>query len=435
MLSKTDDFNLSIIVIANFILHNRIRYSLAKSALKIKLKNVAKNAKLSTEEIEYAYLYLLKQGILFIEDDYININFIMLEKILKRDIRVKKSLTDLFIIQNNFEIIVKPETDIKIMLDLIQICEFKNRDVVFRFSLTSNSIHNAFLLGWNNDKVIRFLSQYTQNSLPQNVIFLINETFKRTGEIVIGKAGLYITGDKFIMQQIKADEILKEHILKEISAKLFLMDDKFSAMDIFQNLKSKDFFPEIKSGKIDRKGDDILLRLTEQDINYIYSAIIALKEIGYEYNISVDYNIISNLLQNIESKFSRQKISESQAIEIAVKYKQELKNHINKEILKRVEADLNINGTIIKNEKALQYQGKNPALNIKEMKNLIEFAIQKRLYIVLRIYTNLKKREFNDYIIDPKYFYRNRVYGYVKDLKEEKSFDLKRCKFILLPEG
>ncbi len=432
MLSKTDEFNFNILLVSCFILHNKIKYPGSKSRFKIRLNKLADSAKTSLEDIEYTLLFLLRQGIAYTENGYIYINLELVKKLLKKEFKLKTESKSL-IVQTNFEVIVKPEILIRNLFYLIQFCEFKKKDVIYRFRITPNSLHNGFILKWTPEKIIKFLSENSENPVPENVDFLINEIYNRTGELTLGMAGSFVTGKKFAIQQIKEDNDIKKLILKEISPTLVLIDNKVSIDELFFLLKEKNFYPAIEKEKILTAKDNFILHLSPEEIENFYSAILALKEIGFEHKLSVNYNLLNNLLEKIE-KLLHKKISiKSKAVDRAVKYQQELKNSIKKYILKTVEASIQVPKILVSNRIAEQYKGENPAVKLKDMKKMIEYAIKNKILLIIRVYTPSSKTKYSDYLIEQRYLYKNSIYAYVKELKEEQSFDLKKISFIMLP--
>ncbi len=432
MSSKISEFNFNILLITSFILHNKMKYPKAKSSFKIKLNKLATAAKASPEEIEYTFLYLVRQGIIYTENEFLFINLDLIKNLLKKEYK-KKENTKSIIIQPNFELLVKPEISLSSLFNLIQFSEFKKKDVIYKFKITPNSLHNAYILKWNSSKIIKFLSENSENPVPENITFLINEVYERSGELKLGVAGCFLTGKKFVIQQIKEDENLKKLILKEISPTLLLIDSRISINELFFILKEKQFYPQIEKEKIYSNADEFIIYFTQEEVKNFYAAILTLKEIGFEHKLSVNFNLLNNLIDKVEKKLKNKLLLKSKAVDEAIKYQQELKKSIKKYVLKTVEANLKTPKILVTNRIAEQYKGENPATKIREMKKMIEYAIKNKIFLIIKVYTPSAREKYVEYLIEPRYLYENRLYGYVKELKEEQSFELKKISFIMLP--
>jgi len=429
MLSKMDDFNLSLIYVASFVLHNKLKYNLNKTTLNLKFKKLANNLKINPEQIEYAFIYLKNQGIIYNNENFFDVNLILLQNLLKKFLKTE-SPKNVIIIQPNFEIIAKPNIALKDLFYLAQFSILKEKDVVYKFKITEDSLWKAFCSSWSDKKILNLLSNLTDKQLPENILFTIKEVYKRKAEILLGKIGYFIIAKKFLIQQLEKDAEFKKLILKKISPSLLLLDNTIPIIDIYYKLRQKNFFPELLTEKISKINNEFILKLNNEEIENLYSAIITLKEIAVEHKISVQYNILNNLINKLD-KIIQNNIK-SNAVKNSIIYQTELKNSIKQNILKTLKSYIKIPAYASPNKISEEYKGENPAQKLNDMKSLLNFAIIHKMLVVIKLKPSYKN-EGEEYLAEPRYIYKDKVYAYIKNLKLEKSFKFKDINFIMLP--
>ncbi|MBN1897404.1 MAG: helicase-associated domain-containing protein [Spirochaetes bacterium] len=431
MSSKTDNFNINLILVISFVIHSRMKYARSKASFKMKLTTLSQHAGFSQEEIHYAFLYLLRQDIIFTEDDYLFVNLDLARGLFKKETRLARR--SCLHVQPNFEIIASPDIPIQDLFSLVQLAQFKYRDVIYKFKITDSSLHQAFLLKWNPSRIKKFLSSLTDKPLPENIEFMIDEIYTRVGELKLGMAGAYLTGNKYVLQQVKQYEPVARCILKEISPTLLLLDPRISFHDLFYDLEKKGFFPKREEEAINFHDSRFLLSLSPEEMENFYASVLALKQIGLDHKLSINFHTLQNLLKKIEKTVERNFSVKSRATQKSIRYQQELKNTINRRVLKTIESDMDLPRKVTENKISSQYKGANPASQLKDMKKMIEYALKKKTLLVIKICNPSSSSQYSEYLVEPRFLYKSSFYAYINDLKEERKFDLKKTKFLILP--
>lgn len=418
-------FFLDLVLAANYFFHNKVKKGKNKKNINQKIKIIAKLLKLNIEDIEYIFLFLTQNNILYEKSGYYFVNLNILIKHLKKE---KKDENNTIIAQSNFELIVKPELSLISFFKLIQFSVLKSRDVVFKFVITENSLHNAYTQQVKAKEVKSFLAKLSSQNLPHNLEYLIDDIYNRYGEIKLGYASGYMIAKNHIMKALLNDPALDKDISKPISHNTCLLTEDVNIWDLFHDLKAKNFFPEIDSEKVGKKDEDFYITLHSKEVEYLLTTFHTLKEIGFHHDIKVDFNILNNLIDHLEMKLPEK--VRSKAAEKSIRYKQELKNSIKSYVLKSLKASIQIPQNLVLNKVALHYEGENPATTKKDIIKIVNYCLSHKLKFLIGYHTYSKKAEE---IIEPKYLYEKKVlYYYNRDTKEEEHIEVSKIIFAAL---
>ncbi len=431
MSSKTDINYYNLLIIVNFIFHNKIKFK-RKNSFNSKIKLLAEILQSTYDEIEYIFLYLLQQSYISIEEGYLKVNWDAIYLLILNGVRIKKNKDDIHntvIFQNNFEIIVKPEIDLKNFLYIVKIAEFVSKDIVYRFKLTENSLHNAYLINITPESIINFIKE-SNNTINDNVLYFVKDVYKRLGELRIYFSGGIISGNKFLIKHIQNIDEIKQYILRVISDNLIVLKSNSNLKEIFYILKEKKFFPIIETSEIEISYNRYLLSLSSEELINIYSAVLTLNEISFSHNLSINFNIIKGVLNNIEKVISEK--DKKDAIEKVLLYKKALEKKIKEYILDSVKLHIDEPRILKTNAISSQFKGKNPATTKEEMEEMIDFAISHHLSLIVHYIDSQFLLKSKDYFVTPLYLYENILKAVNKNTKEEIEFDLKKIKFLLL---
>ncbi len=106
-------FLIDLLLITNYFLHNKTKNPGQKKMLNHKINKLTRILKANKEDIEYGFLYLKHNGIIFEDSNYLFINLDILKKMIRN---AKKTDGSNVIIQSNFELMIKPELDLNLFL-------------------------------------------------------------------------------------------------------------------------------------------------------------------------------------------------------------------------------------------------------------------------------------------------------------------------------
>ncbi len=424
--NSNKEFLFNLMLIANFISHKRIKNDSIKKIFSQKLKNLPGMLKIKKNDLEHYYNYLQEQNIIFENNKYLSINLNLLKKLIKNE--KEKNIKNI-ILQSNFDLLVKPEISIQAFFLIIQFAEILNKDVVYRFVITENSLHNAFINKISAKKIELFLLKYsTLKVLPQNVKYLIDDVYNRSGEITIGHSSGYITAEKHILQSLLQDGTIGKSIIKSISPTAGLLKNDTNLSGLFYYLKSKKFFPLMDNEKVVKTKDDFQISLNPEETEYFLAIIRTLKEVSFEHNIKTNFNLLNNISERIENALDKK--AGIKAEKISTEYKNELKSSIKSYVLKSLKASLAIPQNLVLDKISASYKGDNPATTKKEIIKMVEFTLKHKVKLLVAYFSFSKRIE---QIVVPKYLYDKKVfYYYNKETKEEESIVLTKIVFTAL---
>lgn len=431
MSSKTalnDIFLYNTFCLANLFFHQPFTN---RNLLNSKLKKLSDSMKASFEDVKYSYNYLQQNGILYEVPPYSFVNFSLLKKLVREKGRRGGPFV---ILQPNFELLIRPEIAPSDFWFLIQIAELKQKDVVYRFLITENSLHNAFTNRIGAEEIRRFLlSGAGKEKLQENIDYFIDEIAKRTGEIRINRGAGFLVTKGHILKNLVHDEKLKKSLIRTLTPTVSLIHEKADVLDMFYYLKSKRYFPVLDMDKVEVSGggEDVKLFLNKRECEYLLTAFYTLRDVGFEHDVRVNVSTLNNLIDQIEQSLSSDKSAVSRAVERSVRYKEDLKRSIKNYVLKSMKASLVLPDNLVLNRISEQYDGENPATLKKEIIRMVEFALKHKLKLLVSYY--LLSHTKVDKVVELKYLYDSRVlYYHDRNTKKDDTVALDRIIFTML---
>ncbi|MBU1078030.1 MAG: helicase-associated domain-containing protein [Spirochaetes bacterium] len=429
MSSKTGldkDFLINLLLITDFFLHTGIKIGSTKKNINQTLRSISKTLRTNPEDIEYCFLYLKHNNIIYEEKNYFLVNLNLLKKLIKEG---KADNSSFIVLQSNYELLVKPEVSMKDLFMIIQFSRIKSRDVVYRFHITENSLHNFFL---NNPGIKNLKAFLLRGSglkqMPHNIEYMIDDVNTRMGEIRIGYASGYITAKSHILKNVISDQFIEKDVIKMISPTAGILKNSINLWDMFFNLKKKNFFPIMDFDKAQKMDGYLQVLLNEKEITHLLSAFHTLKEIGFEHHIKVDFNILNGIINKIEKRSNDTVLKK--AAQRSVRYRQELKNSIKSYVLKSLKASIGVPQNLVLNTIPVHYPGENPATVRKEIVRMTEYCLKHKLklIIVFQAFSGV-----TEMIIEPKYLYEKKIlYYYDRETKEEQNIQISKITFSAL---
>jgi len=382
--------------------------------------------KIKKSDLKNYYSLLQDKKIIIEKGSFVFIDIAPLMRIIKTK---KQNKERNIVLQPNFELLVKPEIEPDKLMFLIQFAEIQNKDTVYKFIITRNSLHNAFCTGITQEEVKDFLKEnISSKSLPHNIEYMINDVREHTGEIQLGFMPPYIVAEEPVLKGLLADKEIIKNIFKCISTNVCLLKADTNVWHLFFYLKEKNLLPVVDEEKIIQTEDDFQVALNKEEAEYFLAALNTLKEIGFEHHIKIDFNLLDKISDRVIRILGKTAITKAE--ERTGKYMQELKSSIKSYVLTSLKASLTVPQNLVLNKIAVNYEGDNPATTKKEIIKMIGFALKHKLKMLVSYHILSKKEE---QFIMPKYLYDNRVlYFYSKVTKEEESLVINKIVFTAL---
>ncbi len=418
----------NILLLVNMLFHNKIKTSGKKNFIRSKLKNFSEVLNIPLSELEHIFNILEKNNFLLFKESYLKINWSALNEFIKKQ-KTNSQPDDPLILQNNMEIIVKPEISDSDLFFLIQFAEFVKHDVIYKFKITKNSLHNAFSIDIAVQQITDFLTRFVP-TLDDTVKFFISDVANRTGEIKIKYSGGILYANKFLIQEIKNIPEIKNNTLDIIEDYIILLSPQANLNDIYYSLKEKMFFPVFDSSVTMPFYNNFLLYINSDEAESILTAVETLKSIGAEHNIDVNFNVLSNILNRLKPLMSEKAVKK--ASENSKKYKKDLDKSIKSYILKTLKHSVNNPKILITNKLSEKFKGDNPAITKKSMKTMINYAIQHKLMLFVEYITSPITLKSEGMVVIPEYLYNETLIAKDKETKKKLTLELKHISYIIL---
>jgi len=151
---------------------------------------------------------------------------------------------DRIIVQPNNEILISLDTNISTIVTLSRFTHPKKIDKFCIYELTKESIMRATSEGFDHEKIINFLEEYSHKEIPPTVISLIGDHSSRYGEIEIKECdGCMIFKDEILMNEILSSTIMKglEYDTVDNGESIILIMDKSRIDAVHKRLQQKGY--------------------------------------------------------------------------------------------------------------------------------------------------------------------------------------------------
>ncbi len=214
----------------NYLIAATLLIEISESDLPIKNTIEIKTEK-TISSIETTINFLILMGIVKIESGEINLSEIGFKihdlifkiPIEKETVTPKKCLY----INPDFSIIIPTkELPAKALYHLLTHTEIIKTDVIIQSEISRKSITNSQKRGMNIDIFLKTLIDFSNNEIPQNLNFLIEEWQNQTIKIEISHAILLKSTHKEFIEELQRIETLKDYI-EQISPNHILIDNEY----------------------------------------------------------------------------------------------------------------------------------------------------------------------------------------------------------------
>ncbi len=417
-------FEHKVLLLSGALIHHPVKLTSAEKIRNSDIEFLKKLLKIPAEEINYLLNLLISGECIKNVGGYLHINLSILNKFVEKEIKEKKSQIT---IKPDFEVIVPPDISGEILFNIIQIFEFKGRDVIYKFYITHNSLHNAILYGWKEKEIIDFLKSITVK-VPDNIIQHIKEVFKRHGEIKIGNADLYLNADKHILLNLKRKKKFLNFVENIINEQIVILKEGVNYLDLFYFLKEEGFFPEIKFLNLKKSFSLYHLSLTPVQLIKLTGYLVFIKELCREYGLSFEEEPLDKFISEALDKMDDEK--KRRVYELKEKILKQMEKIVTHKVQKSIEKLLGVDKPVnIKKELIINYKGENPAIEFDDIKKIVKYAIKNKLKLIIGI---REENETREKIVSPVYLYEDIMYFPEKGKKTD--LNLKKVKFALLIE-
>ncbi len=312
-----------------------------------------------------------------------------------------------FIIQPNLEILAPPELPAADYIRLCGLSDLESIDVVSHFKITKEAFLDAFNRSSSARIIRKFLEGRSSTGVPDMVKSLINECEDKHGEVKIKQASGYLEVaepallDELLVQ--KSFAVLIEQRLSDTSA-VILATVKPDA--VASTLSKLGYMPSLDTHGEESDDGVIQLNYRASDLSRLVAFLEASAEFLGDYGD--EENGPSTLVRQLKRSLRR---SPSEPLEAA---REKYAGAFDTAVKQIRESD----GRAVKNA----FQGSSPALEEKEIRSLIDYAIENRM----RVKLSYGDRNHQDRIVEPTSEDEQMLYAYCRSRKGDRVFRVDR---------
>ena len=314
-----------------------------------------------------------------------------------------------FILQPNLEILSPPDLSCALYMDLFSIAELKEVDVLARFRVSPQTVHQAMSRGWDGASLRAFLRDHSATGLPEMVEALIQECESKHGEIEISPASGYLVSERpELLDELLVQKKVASHLGVRLSPTTAALNPSTRIEQLVDALNSRGYMPNVASRETDDEQHNITLKRSEllQLTGFLETAIqsFAARSVPLPEDLK---RLLKRFRRSLRS------IPDSESHGALNDYCRSFES-------------LFRGGSSRDDIQALsQYQGANPAAGEDDVSRLIEYAIDHRLCLEIN-YIAERNAKSTSRSIEPILVDHGVLYGFCRQRKGERPFRLDR---------
>ena len=314
-----------------------------------------------------------------------------------------------FILQPNLEILSPPDLSFDMYMRLFSIAELREVDVLARFRVSPQTVHQAMSRGWDGASLREFLRTHSATGLPEMVDALIQECERKHGEIEIAPAAGYLVSERpELLDELLVQKKVASLLGVRLSPTTAALDPSTRVDELVDALKRRGYMPNVASGKPDGEQHDISLKRSEllQLAGFLEAAIQSFnaRSIPLPEDLERLRDRVRRSLRGIPESECRSALDDCC----------------------RSFESLFRGGPSRDDVQALsQYRGANPATCESDIARLIEYAIERRLCLEI-VYRAERSGRDTTRSIEPILVDHGVLYGFCRHRKGERPFRIDR---------
>ncbi|MBS11730.1 MAG: hypothetical protein CME19_09020 [Gemmatimonadetes bacterium] len=312
-----------------------------------------------------------------------------------------------FIIQPNLEILAPPELPPADYVRLCGVSDLNSIDVVSHFQITKEAFLDAFNRSSTARTIRKFLESRSATGVPDMVKSLIKECEDKHGEIRIKQASGYLeVDDTAMMDELLAQKQVAEVIDERLSDCVASIKATVKPDTVANTLSKLGYMPALETHGEETEDGVIQLNYRGSDLSRIVGFLEASQTFlgNYGDGDSGPTTLIRQLKRSLRRSpgepLEKAKAKYTDAFESAIKQIRES------------------DGRAVKNA----YQGNTPASKAKDIRKLIDYAIENRM----RIKLGYGDRNHQGRVVEPTSEDDQMLYAYCRSRKGDRVFRVDR---------
>lgn len=292
-----------------------------------------------------------------------------------------------FTLQPNLEILAPPDLRLRLFYHLNELADIRAVDIMSTFAVSKESLREAMDKGIRSEDVVRFFTEHSYTGLPDTVRHLIAECGEKHGEVDLAFSGGYITvNDPIVMEALKKQKRLHEFVKSFYDENLILLIPNVDLRKVARELQHAGYMPQIDAENVQMTEEDrFTLSLATEEL-YTLTAIL-------RYALRVDETLgetiagpeASKLLERLkpDSKhaYNVNYFADSTSDQMHKKFEGVYSKSVGKATSKYKKKVNQLISSAPRGSRRPEYDGANPAKNKKDIRAMIDHAIEKDVAI------------------------------------------------------
>ena len=314
-----------------------------------------------------------------------------------------------FILQPNLEILSPPDLSFALYMRLFSIAELREVDVLARFRVSPQTVHQAMSRGWDGASLREFFRTHSATGLPEMVDALIQECERKHGEIQIAPASGYLVSERpELLDELLVQKKVASLLGVRLSPTAAALKPSTRIDELVDALNGRGYMPNVASGKPDDEQHSISLKRSEllQLAGFLETAIqsFGARSIPLPEDLERLRKRVRRSLQGIPDSECRNAFDDCcRSFETLFR-----------------------GGPYRDDIQALSgYTGANPATGEGDISRLIEYAMEHRLCLEI-VFTTERSAKTTSRSIEPILADDGVLYGFCRHRKGERPFRIDR---------
>jgi hypothetical protein len=342
-----------------------------------------------------------------------------------------------FIIQPNLELITPPDLDLNTFYRLNEFCDIKAVDVMSTLAITRDSLREGMDRGLRGEDVVQFLSEHSQQALPETVRHLIQECSDKHGELDMGAVSGYIrVSDRILLEELRSNRRIQPAIKDVVGDTVILLRDNVDVRKLARELQKMGFMPRLETAGSRATDKDATFQITisQEELYTLLAILNYCLSIEDEIGVSLTGDKIPALVERLRPEglgaFNISQFAESIGREYTKKFQAAFRKKI-EEIQSKYKRQVSRLVSALPSEPARGgFQGPNPSSKRDDMLEMAEFAAEQDAPVEIT-YKRSDREPLVEKVI-PKKVVGDRIFAFSEKRQRLRSYRLERIVQIRL---
>ena len=338
-----------------------------------------------------------------------------------------------FVVQPNLDVITPPDLNLKTFYHLNEFADIKKIDVMSTLSIARDSLRDGMDKGLSGKQVLEFLEESCRPSLPETVKHLINECSQKHGEVYMGYAGGFIyVNDPILLEDLRSHRKIQSAIKDIVDQKVVILNTNVNVKLLAKDLKNLGFMPKLDSERVHVTSDKKYhLTLSKDDLYILISSLRFINAIEEQLGSNISEDKVAPLAEHLkpdpETYAPINYFVESTTSNFLKRFQNALKKKIAAATVKYKKQLASLIATAVpRMPTKYSFTGPNPALEPRDIRAMVEFAIEHDFQIEIDYLTTSTKMISE--LVAPESLEEDKIYGFCEKHESYKVFNLKRVK-------